>query len=346
MEASGHALKVVPHPQRVPRSQRGGEVIEPMLSTQWFLKMDGMAAAALDAVHSRQIAIKPARFEKDWDNWLTNSRDWCVSRQLWWGHRIPAWYPIDSVDPVAACGSEGGGPAAAREDPDAPYFVGRTEAEARFSARAAGRDDWATMALAQDDDVLDTWFSSGLWPFASVGWPHAVADPLEAARQAASLEAGASPSLTAEAWEALPDYAKFYPATLLETGYDILFFWVARMAMMGLHLTGKPPFEVVYLHGRVRDDKGAQMSKTRGNVLDPLDTIEAYGVDALRYSLVTGVTPGQDVPLSMDKVEASRNFANKLWNAGRYLLNNLAQVRWGEPLVEAVWGSRLGEPLE
>jgi len=273
MEAAGLTLKVEKHTQRVPRSERSGEVIEPLVSTQWFVKMGGMAAKGLDAVRSGQTQILPARFEKVYFNWLENIQDWCVSRQLWWGHRIPVWYA----------------------DGTNRYFVARDEAEAREKAEA---ELGAGVTLTQDSDVLDTWFSSGLWPFATVGWP--------------SKEA-----------EALAEYSKFYPSSVMETGYDILFFWVARMMMLGLELTGEAPFHTIYLHGLVRDANGQKMSKTKGNVIDPIDTIESMGTDALRLSLVTGVTPGQDVPLSMDKVTANRNFANKLWNTARFLLIGL-----------------------
>jgi valyl-tRNA synthetase len=232
MEANDLTIKVQPHMQRVPRSQRGGE--------------DGMGAKALKAVKDGDIQIVPQRFDKIWYNWLTDIHDWCVSRQLWWGHRIPVWY-------VGETGED-------------EYVVARNEKEAREKAIEKGHPEDVT--LRQEEDVLDTWFSSGLWPFATVGWPQAENDKDS-------------------------DLARFYPATCLETGYDILFFWVARMVMMGLELTGKSPFSVIYLHGLVRAADGSKMSKTKGNVIDPLDTVAQYGADSLRYSLVTGVTPGQ-----------------------------------------------------
>ena len=270
MEEEGFTIKVEAHQQRVPRSQRGGEIIEPMISTQWFVKMKGMADESLAAVADGRIKIVPTRFEKVWNYWLENIQDWCISRQLWWGHRIPVWY---------VSGSD-------RSDPDVQYFVARNEAEARSLAGKVLRPgDPSTLQLEQDEDVLDTWFSSGLWPFAAVGWPY---EPLQSG---------------STVWEKQTDFERFYPATLLETGYDIIFFWVARMVMLGFELTGKPCFEVIYMHGLVRDAYGQKMSKTKGNVIDPLDTINRYGSDALRYSLVTGVTPGQDVPLSFDKIE-------------------------------------------
>jgi valyl-tRNA synthetase len=274
MEELGLTLKVEKHMQRVPISQRGGEVIEPLISSQWFVKMDGMAKKGLDAVRDGDIKILPQRYEKVYFNWLENIQDWCISRQLGWGHRIPVWF--------------------ADEHPG-KFFVARSVEEAQEKADA---ELGPGVKLRQDDDVLDTWFSSGLWPFATVGWP---------AKEGASLE----------------EYNRFYPSSVMETGYDILFFWVARMVMMGLEFTGKSPFHTIYMHGLVRDGNNVKMSKTKGNVVDPIETIEQYGTDALRISLVTGTTPGQDVPLSMEKVTANRDFANKLWNAGRFIVLGL-----------------------
>jgi valyl-tRNA synthetase len=275
MEEDGLVIKVDPHTQRVPRSQRGGEIIEPMVSSQWFVKTEGMGAKALAAVQNGDIKIVPQRFDKTWYNWLTDIHDWCISRQLWWGHRIPVWYIGDSGENE--------------------YIVARNENEARQRAVEQGHPP--DVVLRQDDDVLDTWFSSGLWPFATVGWPQ---------------KEGVEDS----------DLSRFYPSTCLETGYDILFFWVARMVMMGLELTGQSPFEVIYLHGLVRAADGTKMSKTKGNVIDPIDTVIQYGADSLRYSLVTGNTPGQDVPLNMEKIETNRNFANKLWNCCKFVTGN------------------------
>lgn len=279
MEAAGLTVKVEDHMNRVPRSQRGGEVIEPLVSTQWFVRMKSLAIPAVEAVRDERIRIVPKRFEKVYYNWLDDIHDWCVSRQLWWGHRIPVWHVT--------------------EHPGV-YFVARSEAEAQQQAKA--KYGLEAVTLDQDPDVLDTWFSSGLWPFATMGWPN----PEKA------------------------DFKMFYPGAVMETGYDILFFWVARMIMLGMDLTGEIPFDVVYMHGLVRDATGRKMSKTVGNVIDPLDTIAEYGTDALRYSLVTGTTPGQDVPLSMEKIEANRNFANKLWNACRYALSNFDSVEEDE----------------
>lgn len=275
MDDQGLVIKVDPHTQRVPRSQRGGEVIEPLVSSQWFVKTEGMGAKALEAVKNGDIHIVPQRFDKTWFNWLEDIHDWCVSRQLWWGHRIPVWYVGESGE--------------------SEYVVARNEGEARKKAVEMGHPEDVT--LRQEEDVLDTWFSSGLWPFATVGWPQ---------------DDGRGDS----------DLSRFYPATCLETGYDIIFFWVARMVMLGLELTGESPFSVIYLHGLVRAADGSKMSKTKGNVIDPLDTVAEYGADSLRYSLVTGVTPGQDIPLNMEKIEANRNFANKLWNSCKFVTGN------------------------
>jgi len=247
MEAEGLVIKAEPHIQRVPRSQRGGEVIEPLVSSQWFVRTEGMGAKALKALEDGDITIVPERFNKVWNNWLTDIHDWCVSRQLWWGHRIPVWY--------------------IGENSKDQYIVARNEKEARKKAVGDGHSE--DVVLRQEEDVLDTWFSSGLWPFATVGWPNADVDDKDS------------------------DFARFYPSTCLETGYDIIFFWVARMVMMGIELTGESPFSVIYLHGLIRAADGSKMSKTKGNVIDPLDTVAEYGADSLRYSLVTGVTPGQ-----------------------------------------------------
>ncbi|MBI3159245.1 MAG: valine--tRNA ligase [Chloroflexi bacterium] len=268
MEAAGLTLKTEPYVLKVPRSQRGGEIVEPMISTQWFVEIAPLARQALAAVRDGRIRIIPDHFEKVYFNWLENIQDWCISRQLWWGHRIPVWY-----------------------GPDGQQFCARTEKEARAQAKAHyGKK----VEIEQDPDVLDTWFSSGLWPFSTLGWP-----------------------------EQTPDLAYFYPTSVLETGYDILFFWVARMIMMGLEFTGQPPFHTVYLHGIIRDEQGRKMSKTLGNVIDPLMVMDELGTDALRFTLLVGSTPGKDTNLSVKKVEANRNFTNKLWNAGRLVLSLL-----------------------
>ena len=267
MRAAGLVIKEEPYKLNVPRSQRGGEIIEPMISTQWFVNMKPLAEKALEAVRDGEIKIVPERFTKVYYNWLENIQDWCISRQLWWGHRIPVWYCHD-------CGAT----IVNREDPTSCSSCGSTQIE-------------------QDSDVLDTWFSSGLWPFSTLGWP-----------------------------EETPDYKYFYPTSTLETGYDILFFWVARMIMFGLEFTGKVPFETVYLHGLIHDENGQKMSKTKGNVVDPLIVMDELGTDALRFTLLVGSTPGNDMNLSIKKVEANRNFANKIWNAGRFVINTLNQA--------------------
>lgn len=271
MEAQDLTLDAQPHAVRVPRSQRSGEIIEPLLSTQWFVRMQEMAQAAAEAVRSGRIEIIPQRFESVYFHWLDNIRDWCISRQLWWGHRIPVWY-----------------------GPDGRQFCAMDEADARAQAR---RHYGADAPLEQDPDVLDTWYSSALWPFSTLGWP-----------------------------QRTDDLARYYPTSVLETGYDILFFWVARMIMMGLKLTGDVPFRTVYLHGLVRVESGAKMSKSRGNTVDPLDIVQEFGADALRYALLTGIAPGNDLKLNRNRLENNRNFANKMWNAFRFLRTHLADA--------------------
>jgi valyl-tRNA synthetase len=267
MAAQGLVIKEEAYTLNVPRSQRGGEIVEPMVSTQWFVRIKPMAEAGLAAVRDGRIRIVPDRFTKVYYNWLENIQDWCISRQLWWGHRIPVWYCQECGEVIVT-----------REDP--------THCTKCNSSR-----------LEQDPDVLDTWFSSGLWPFSTLGWP-----------------------------EKTPDLDYFYPTSVLETGYDILFFWVARMIMDGLEFTGEIPFHTVYLHGLIRDEHGQKMSKTKGNVIDPLVVMDELGTDALRFTLLVGSTPGNDMNLSVKKVEANRNFANKVWNAGRYVIGALPQA--------------------
>ena len=250
--------------------QRCDAVVEPLISLQWFLKVgshrepDSIAGRAHAAVADGHISIVPERFTRVYLNWLENIRDWCISRQLWWGHRIPVWY-CDSCGEVIV----------SVDDPDG------------CPACPAGQ-------LRQDEDVLDTWFSSGLWPHSTLGWP----DDAE-------------------------DFAYFYPTAVMETGYDILFFWVARMIMLGIENTGQIPFRTVYLHGLIRDANGDKMSKTRGNTMDPLDLIDRYGTDALRFALSTGTAPGNDLRITEGKLEAARNFANKVWNAARFVITAL-----------------------
>ncbi len=250
--------------------QRCASVVEPLISLQWFLQVGShrepasIAGRAHAAVANGEIAIVPERFTRVYLNWLENIRDWCISRQLWWGHRIPAWYCNRCPEITVAL-----------EDPDACPACGNP-------------------GLRQDEDVLDTWFSSGLWPHSTLGWP-----------------------------EDAEDLARFYPTAVLETGYDILFFWVARMIMLGLENTGQVPFRTVYLHGLIRDANGEKMSKTRGNTMDPLALIDRYGTDAMRFALSTGAAPGNDLRITEGKLEAARNFANKVWNAARFVINAL-----------------------
>jgi len=246
------------------RCQRSNDVLEPRLKTQWFIRTKPLAARALDATRSGRTRILPPRFEKTWEHWLTDIRDWNVSRQLWWGHRIPAWYCPDGHVTVS---SEEAGPRACD-------VCGRPAAE-----------------LTQDPDIFDTWFSSGLWPFSTLGWPEDTAD-----------------------------YRAFYPTSVMETGYDIIFFWVARMMMLGLHLTDREPFHTVYLSGLIRDPEGQKMSKTKGNVVDPLGVIDETGADALRFAVMHGTAAGQDQRFGRTKLENARNFANKLWNATRFVV--------------------------
>ncbi|CAA7394727.1 unnamed protein product [Spirodela intermedia] len=272
LEETGLAVKKEPRTMRVPRSQRGGEVIEPLVSKQWFVTMEPLAEKALHAVDKGELTIIPDRFEKIYRHWLSNIKDWCISRQLWWGHRIPVWYIIGN-------------------DSQDDYIVARNASEALEKAREKFGQN---VEIYQDPDVLDTWFSSSLWPFSTLGWPDASAE----------------------------DFKHFYPTTVLETGHDILFFWVARMVMMGIEFTGTVPFSSVYLHGLIRDPQGRKMSKTLGNVIDPIDTIKEYGTDALRFTLSLG-TAGQDLNLSIERLTANKAFTNKLWNAGKFVLQNL-----------------------
>ena len=264
--------KVEEHRHSVGHCQRCSSVVEPLVSLQWFVNLggheeaDSIAGKAHAAVANGDIKIVPERFTRVYLNWLENIRDWCISRQLWWGHRIPVWY-------CSACEHM----TVMVEDPDKCESCGSAEIE-------------------QDGDVLDTWFSSGLWPHSTLGWPEQTAD-----------------------------LKYFYPTSVLETGYDILFFWVARMIMLGIENTGQVPFKTVFLHGLIRDATGAKMSKTRGNTLDPLELIERFGTDALRFALTTGTAPGNDLRFGENRLEAARNFANKVWNASRFVISGLGE---------------------
>ncbi|SBO44944.1 valine--tRNA ligase [Cyanobium sp. NIES-981] len=293
MEAEGFLVKVEPHRHSVPFSDRGKVPVEPLLSTQWFVKAEPLAARCREALERGEPRFVPQRWEKVYRDWLTDIRDWCISRQLWWGHRIPAWFVVSETGGVITDAT--------------PYVVARDGAEALAKAEAqfgeASRAAGLELQLEQDPDVLDTWFSSGLWPFSTLGWPD----------------------------ETSADLAAWYPTSVLVTGFDIIFFWVARMTMMAGAFTGRMPFRDVYIHGLVRDENNRKMSKSAGNGIDPLPLIERYGADALRFALVREVAgAGQDIRLDYDRsdgssgtVETARNFANKLWNATRFALMNL-----------------------
>ncbi len=264
LEEQGYLVKVEPHQHNVGTCSRCHSDVEPLISAQWFVKMEPLAREALRVVREGETKFVPDRFSKTYINWMENVRDWCISRQLWWGHRIPAWtceecgkLTVSETDPAECC------------------HCG--------SAR-----------IRQEDDVLDTWFSSALWPFSTLGWP-----------------------------ENTEDLQYFYPTDVLVTGYDIIFFWVARMIFSACEHTGRPPFHTVFIHGLIRDDKGRKMSKSLGNGIDPLEIAEKYGADALRFNLVTGNSPGNDMRFYTERCEAMRNFANKIWNASRFLMMNL-----------------------
>ncbi len=263
LKALGNLVSIEEHNHAVGHCQRCHTVVEPMISKQWFVKMESLAKPAMEAVTSGKIQFVPERFTKIYLNWLESIRDWCISRQLWWGHRIPAWYCDE-------CGET---------------FVSREDLSV---CSKCGK------ALRQDEDVLDTWFSSALWPFSTMGWP-----------------------------KDTEELKQFYPTSVLVTGYDIIFFWVARMIMMGLEFKQEIPFKHVFIHGLVRDSQGRKMSKSLGNGIDPVEVIEKYGADTLRFMLITGNTPGNDMRFYWERVEATRNFANKLWNASRFVLMNL-----------------------
>ena len=263
LEALGLVDKIEPTVHAVPHAQRGSAIIEPWLTDQWYVNAAELAKRAIAAVEDGSTRFIPKNWEKTYFEWMRNIQPWCISRQLWWGHQIPAWY-----------------------GPDGKVFVALDEAQAQRAASAHYRQE---VALRRDEDVLDTWFSSALWPFSTLGWP-----------------------------ETTPELARFYPTSALVTGFDIIFFWVARMMMMGLHFMREIPFHEVYIHALVRDDKGQKMSKTKGNVMDPLGMIDRYGADALRFTLAAMAAQGRDIKLSTHRVEGYRNFATKLWNAARF----------------------------
>ncbi|MDB7910551.1 valine--tRNA ligase [Flavonifractor plautii] len=265
LEEQGYLVKVEEHTHNVGTCYRCGTDVEPIISAQWFVKMEPLAREALRVVNDGEVKFVPDRFSKIYTNWMENVHDWCISRQLWWGHRIPAWTCEDC-----------GGMTVSETDP--------TECQHCHSTH-----------IRQEEDVLDTWFSSALWPFSTLGWPD----------------------------ESSEDFKYFYPTDVLVTGYDIIFFWVARMIFSACEHTGKPPFHTVFIHGLVRDDKGRKMSKSLGNGIDPLEMADQYGADALRFNLITGNSPGNDMRFYTERCEAMRNFANKIWNASRFLMMNL-----------------------
>ena len=263
MDERGLLAGIEPNQHAVPHGDRSNAVIEPWLTDQWYVDAATLAKPALAAVRDGTTTFIPKAWEKTYFDWMENIQPWCVSRQLWWGHQIPAWY-----------------------GPDGEVFVAATEAEAAVSALEHYGD---VVELRRDEDVLDTWFSSALWPFSTLGWP-----------------------------ERTPDFARYYPTSTLVTGFDIIFFWVARMMMMGLHFTGEVPFKDVYIHALVRDEKGAKMSKSKGNVIDPIKLIDQFGADALRFTLAAMAAQGRDIKLATSRIEGYRNFATKLWNAARF----------------------------
>ncbi|MGI6020471.1 MAG: valine--tRNA ligase [Lachnospiraceae bacterium] len=275
LEALGLLVKVVPHSHAVGTHDRCGTTVEPMIKQQWFVKMKEMGEAAIKTLKDGNLTFVPERFDKIYLHWLENIHDWCISRQLWWGHRIPAYYCDGCGEMVVASGKPEKCPKCGCEH------------------------------MTQDPDTLDTWFSSALWPFSTLGWP-----------------------------EKTPELEYFYPTDVLVTGYDIIFFWVIRMVFSGLEQTGKTPFHHVLIHGLVRDSQGRKMSKSLGNGIDPLEVIDKYGADALRLTLVTGNAPGNDMRFYWEQVEASRNFANKIWNASRYIMMNLPDYEINKPSNE------------
>jgi len=271
LQASGELSAIEEHVHQVGHCYRCHTMVEPMLSDQWFVRMEPLATPALAAVRDGRTRFVPQHWENTYFDWLENIRDWCISRQIWWGHRIPAWY-----------------------DGDGNVYVAHSEEEARAQAAVRHGGD---VELTQDGDVLDTWFSSALWPFSTLGWP-----------------------------DKTPELAAFYPTSCLVTGFDIIFFWVARMMMMGLKFMGEVPFKHVYIHALVRDEQGQKMSKSKGNVIDPLEMIEAYGTDAFRFALTAFAAQGRDIKLSPARIEGYRNFCNKIWNAARLLFMNLEKA--------------------
>ena len=285
LEAQGLLVKVVPHVHNVGTHDRCKTTVEPLVKPQWFVKMSDMAVPAKKAVEEGKLHLVPERMNKIYYNWLDNIRDWCISRQLWWGHRIPAWYCQD-------CGEV------------------MVEMEAPCKCSKCGSTN-----LKQDEDTLDTWFSSALWPFSTVGWPDTECE----------------------------DFKYFFPTDVLVTGYDIIFFWVIRMVFSSIEQTGELPFHTVLFHGLVRDDQGRKMSKSLGNGIDPLEIIDKYGADALRFMLITGNAPGNDMRFIWDRLDASRNFANKIWNASRFIMMNVDKAHEEGVTDEQIAGVQLSD---
>ncbi|MET1014149.1 MAG: valine--tRNA ligase, partial [Paenisporosarcina sp.] len=291
LQEAGILFKIEEHAHSVGHSERSGAVVEPYLSTQWFVNMQPLADAAIQLQQGEdKVQFVPERFENTYMRWMENIRDWCISRQLWWGHRIPAWYHNETGE----------------------IYVGHEA--------PADPENWK-----QDEDVLDTWFSSALWPFSTMGWPD----------------------------EENSEFKRYYPTDVLVTGYDIIFFWVSRMIFQGIEFTEKRPFDDVLIHGLVRAEDGRKMSKSLGNGVDPMDVIDQYGADALRYFLSTGSSPGQDLRFSIEKVESVWNFANKIWNASRFAMMNMEGMKFedidlsGEKSVADAWIlTRLNETIE
>ena len=279
MEERELVEQTIEHVHMVPHGDRSNVPIEPFLTDQWYVNARALATPAIASVRNARTLIVPKNWEKTYFDWMENIQPWCISRQLWWGHRIPAWYGADGE-----------------------VFVEESEEEAEA---AAFRHYGVRQKLEQDEDVLDTWFSSALWPFSTLGWP-----------------------------DETPELKRYYPTSVLVTGFDIIFFWVARMMMMGLHFMGNEPFRKVYIHGIVRDEKGAKMSKSKGNVVDPLDLIDEFGADALRFTMASLATPGRDVKPSRARIEGYRNFGTKIWNAARFCeMNDCRPLAGFDPAI-------------
>ncbi len=315
LEELGYLEKTEPHAMTIGVCQRCHTVVEPLMSWQWFVNMKPLAQPGIEAVRDGRVRFVPERFERVYLNWMENIRDWCISRQLWWGHRIPVWYSADedgdriivtlrepsapaNAEPIVGTYNELRARGISHETIATHGTWSGVEATPIVSIETPERSPSGGGHLLQENDVLDTWFSSGLWPFSTLGWPRET-----------------------------DELAYWYPTSVMETGYDIIFLWVSRMIMMGLYDVGEIPFSVVYLHGTVRNEHGQRMSKSLGTGVDPLEAVEQYGADALRYTLITSSGPGNDMRLSDQRMEAGRNFANKLWNAARFVISMIGDER-------------------